>query len=96
MPGESETVEVSYFAQANSRIATTAVCDVQGGPSYEAGAGEYFLPRHQPLLCNSCHLFYHVSDYFCHLIYRVFYPRLLSYMASYNLAGIVSLALQHG
>lgn len=34
-PGEEEIVEVSYFAQANSRIAATAVCEVEGGPSYD-------------------------------------------------------------
>ena len=32
-PGESEEVEVSYFARADSQISTFAVCEVHGGPS---------------------------------------------------------------
>jgi hydrocephalus-inducing protein len=34
-PGEEEVVEVSYFAAAHSHIAAVAVCEVQGGPSYD-------------------------------------------------------------
>ncbi|GBG33770.1 Hydrocephalus-inducing protein-like [Hondaea fermentalgiana] len=34
-PGESQEVEVSYFAHANQRFDVTAVCEVEGGPEYE-------------------------------------------------------------
>ena len=39
LPGQEETVEVSYFAQANSRIGATAVCEVEGGPEYDVALG---------------------------------------------------------
>ena len=34
-PGEEEEVEISYFAQAHSKIRAVAVCEVEGGPAYE-------------------------------------------------------------
>ena len=34
-PGETETVEISYFARADSKIEAFAVCEVEGGPSYD-------------------------------------------------------------
>eukprot|EP00854_Cymbomonas_tetramitiformis_P000766 gene766-1240_t len=38
-PGESETVEVSFYAHQNMRANTTAVCEVEGGPDYEIVVG---------------------------------------------------------
>jgi hypothetical protein len=40
-PGESEVVELSYFAKTGSEVRAFAVCEVHGGPSYDvAVAGE--------------------------------------------------------
>jgi hydrocephalus-inducing protein len=33
-PGESHTVEVCYYATPGQRASATAVCQVEGGPSY--------------------------------------------------------------
>jgi len=33
-PGESEVIEFSFYAHANQKLATTAVCEVEGGPAY--------------------------------------------------------------
>lgn len=35
MPGETETVEVSFYAHPNYRCKCVAVCEVEGGPDYE-------------------------------------------------------------
>ena len=34
-PGEEERVEISYFAQAHSKVRAVAVCEVEGGPAYD-------------------------------------------------------------
>lgn len=37
-PGEVENVEFSFYAHANNRLQTTAICEVEGGPTYKVQA----------------------------------------------------------
>eukprot|EP00232_Nephroselmis_pyriformis_P008175 CAMPEP_0182895474 /NCGR_PEP_ID=MMETSP0034_2-20130328/25702_1 /TAXON_ID=156128 /ORGANISM="Nephroselmis pyriformis, Strain CCMP717" /LENGTH=2117 /DNA_ID=CAMNT_0025029307 /DNA_START=132 /DNA_END=6482 /DNA_ORIENTATION=- len=38
LPGESEWVELSYYAQPGIKMLSSCVCEVRGGPDYEVGA----------------------------------------------------------